>query len=354
MITKTLSGIPLLDEAYGGVYSGRSLLVSGRSGSGKTLMTLQFMKQGFEQDERCLVLSTMPANDFTICAEGLGFPLAMEIDQGRLILLEYQSFVPGRGMGTANTLPPEGFDQLREIIDLNSIKRVVLDTVLPWVALPKPERLAEHVFSFVRSFDRLGVTTLMTIPKPVSSMAFRLKKALEDVVPICMILNTNQPSKVMTWQVSKYLGEKKLSVAEEYVIEKGKGLIPSSRRTAGTSTPVVPPVPPPAAPPPPPPPAPPPPPPPAPPPPPPPAPPPPPPRPKPPFVPQPPQPSPGPEEPVRFSNVNLVRTLDPGERERIPLSPAGPEPAPESPKAKLASVWKPAAKTDPPPPPPES
>lgn len=314
MITKTLSGIPLLDEAYGGVYSGRGFLVSGRAGSGKTLMTLQFMRQGFSQDERALVLSTMPANDFTICAEGLGFPLAMEIDQGRLILLEYQSFVPGRGMGTASTLPPEGFDQLREIIDLNSIKRVVLDTVLPWVALPKPERLAEHVFSFVRSFDRLGVTTMMTIPKPVSSMAFRLKKALEDVVPICMILNTGATPAAMTWQVSKYLGEKKLSMPEAYVIEKSRGLIPAGWRRASETSSVPPPGP---------------------------------------SAARPPLPA-DPPPPARFSNVTAARSSDPVQRERIPVTLPEPPAPSESGKVKLAAVWKPTPKADPSPPDPES
>jgi len=340
VITKTLSGIPLLDESYGGVYSGRSLLVSGRSGSGKTILTLQFMKQGFSQDERCLVLSTMPANDYTICAEGLGFPLALEIDQGRLILLEYQSFVPGRGMGSASTLPPEGFDQLREIIDLNSIKRVVLDTVLPWVALPKPDRLAEHIFSFVRSFDRLGVTTMMTLPKPVSSMAFRLKKALEDVVPICLILNTAPASAAMSWQVSKYLGEKKLSLAEPYIIEKGRGLIPESWKSpapkpapapapkpAPAPAPVVEPAPRAPAPA--------------------------------PFVRPAPPPSPPPgasdtEAPVRFSNINLLRPPDPVQRERIPLTPLASDPPPEPPKVKLAAVWQPAPKEAPDPPDPET
>ena len=146
MIAKTLTGIGFFDERYGGVYRGRSLLVSGRAGTGKTVMGLQFVRQGLAQDERCLVLSTMAANDLTICAEALGFNFANDLDMGHLILLEYSSFVPGREVTAQTLLPPEGFDQLRQIMDANAVRRVVLDTVLPWVATPDADRLPDTIF----------------------------------------------------------------------------------------------------------------------------------------------------------------------------------------------------------------
>ncbi len=226
MIAKTLSGVCFLDELYGGVYAGRSFLVSGRTGTGKSTLGFQFVRQGLQQDERCLILSTMAANDLSILAEALGFPFAMAMDEGNLVLLEYQSFIPGKGISEWGTLPPEGFSQLKEIIEANSVKRVVLDTVLPWIAMPSQERLAEHIFSFVRSLDRLGITTMMTIPKPVSSMAFRLKKSLEEVTPISILLNTTEEEDRFTWQAVKYLGEKKPSGMVSYAIVPRKGLVP--------------------------------------------------------------------------------------------------------------------------------
>lgn len=225
MIAKTLSGVSFLDDIYGGVYAGRSFLVSGRSGTGKSTLGFQFVRQGLQQDERCLVLSTMAANDLSILAEALGFSFSMAIDAGNLVLLEYQSFIPGKGISDWGTLPPEGFSQLKEIIEANSVKRVVLDTVLPWIAMPKQDRLAEHIFSFVRSCDRLGITTMMTIPKPVSSMAFRLKKHLEDVTPISILLNTTEDQDRFTWQAVKYLGEKKPTGMIPYTILPAKGFV---------------------------------------------------------------------------------------------------------------------------------
>lgn len=227
MIAKTSSGVRMLDEPYGGVYVGRTFLVCGKSGSGKTTFAFQFLFQGLRQGERCLLLSTMPANDVTILAEAMGFPVAMPIDLGHLILLEYSTFIPGRSYSDQGPLPPEGYDQLREIIENNAITRIALDTILPWVAVPHQENIAERVFSFVRAFDRIGVTTLMTLPKPVSSSAFRLKRALDNVTPISIMLTpTTAPNRYL-FQVTKYLGEKIQFREEYYTIEKGAGLVPA-------------------------------------------------------------------------------------------------------------------------------
>ncbi len=222
MIAKTLSGFPIIDDSFGGIFSNRSFLVCGPSSSGKTVFGLRFTQQGLQQNERCLYLSTIIANDLSICAESLGIDLGPSIDSGDLTLLEYESFIHGNGAPGLDMLPPEGFDQLRDIIHANSIERVVLDTVLPWVSVKQPDRMAEQIFSFTRSFDRLGVTTMLTLPKPVSNMSFRLKKSIEDVVPISVLLGAEGPGHPATIQVVKYLGEKKLGGKTGYNIGNGK------------------------------------------------------------------------------------------------------------------------------------
>lgn len=221
MIAKTLSGISAVDEIFGGIFSNRSFLVCGPSGSGKTMLGLRFTQQGIQQNERCLYLSTMVASDLSILSESLGFDISPAIESSALTLLEYESFIHGNGTPGLDMLPPEGFDQLRDIIHANSIERVVLDTVLPWVSVKQPDRMPEQIFSFTRSFDRLGVTTMLTLPKPVSNMSFRLKKAIEDVVPISILLSPEISNQPATLQVVKYLGEKKLGGKTPYRISDG-------------------------------------------------------------------------------------------------------------------------------------
>jgi hypothetical protein len=114
--------------------------------------------------------------------------------------------------------------QFKKIIDTNAIQRVVLDTALPWVTIRSQANLAEHVFSFVRAFDRLNTTTLLTIPKPVSPMAYRLKNTIEEVVPVSVMMTFDPGSGKRFFNVTKYLGEKKLSPEIEYAIMPQTGI----------------------------------------------------------------------------------------------------------------------------------
>jgi len=176
------------------------------------------------------MLSATLADDVIIYAESFAIPIGDAVSSGALILLEYQNYVPGRDREEDMMLPPDGFLQFKQIIDTNAIQRVLLDTVLPWVAIRPQDNLAEHVFSFVRAFDRLGTTTLMTLPKPVSPMAFRLKNALEEVAPVSMMLHYDPSASARSLHVTKYLGEKKLASEIGFVIAPGDGFYPPGSR----------------------------------------------------------------------------------------------------------------------------
>jgi len=206
MISKKPIGLSFFDAEYGGVYPNRVTLVTGRAGVGKTILGLHFIAQGLRQQERALMLSTQPAQDLVITADSLGIPVTTAIESGELTILEYNEFIPGRDHEANIMLPPDGFIQLKEIIENQAVNRVVIDTVLPWITLPDPAHLPEHVFSLVRAFERLGATALFTLPRPVSAPATRLRKLLEDVVPVSLSLvqEPNAPSRQLV--VNKYLG----------------------------------------------------------------------------------------------------------------------------------------------------
>lgn len=222
---KALTGVGFFDERYGGTYAGRCMLLTGPSGSGKSAIGLQFVVQGVRQGERCLILSAQPAADVVIYASAFGMQVQQAVDSGELIILEYADYIPGRDREENLMLPPEGFVQLQEIIDSNAVQRVVLDTALPWVMTPSPELLAEHVFSFVRAFERLRCSTLLTLPRPVSPLASKLKAALDDVVPVTVALSVEPESGEHRWSVTKYLGETRLDPAVPFILQTGVGAL---------------------------------------------------------------------------------------------------------------------------------
>ncbi len=57
-VTKIRTGVPGLDKMlHGGLVPGRSYIVSGPPGAGKTILSVQFLREGLEGGERCLFVA---------------------------------------------------------------------------------------------------------------------------------------------------------------------------------------------------------------------------------------------------------------------------------------------------------
>ena len=117
MTDKTPIGVPFFDAEFGGLFRKRVALATGRAHSGKTLLGLQFLRQGLRMNESCLMLSTHSAQNLAITADAMGLPVASALDNGLLTLLEYSEFVPGRDQEANILLPPNGFMELKAIIE---------------------------------------------------------------------------------------------------------------------------------------------------------------------------------------------------------------------------------------------
>lgn len=228
IVHKELTGIEFFDAAAGGVFAGRCWLLCGPSGVGKSAISLQFLAQGIRSGQRALLLAARPAADSAIWAASYGTDIEHAVEKGELVLLEYSHYVPGRDRETNLMLPTEGFLELQAIIETQAVRRIAIDTVVPWVTAPRPELLSEHIFSFVRAFERLRCTTLLTLPRPASPAAFRIKNAVEDVVPVSITLSIEPQSGRKTWSTTKYLGAMQAILPVSYVVVPGQGAVAAS------------------------------------------------------------------------------------------------------------------------------
>lgn len=224
MIDKTRLGIPLFDERFGGIYRKRSALCVGRHGSGKTIAALHFLMQSIREGERGLMLSAWKAHDLAIVADTMGFHLEDAVKGGEVTLLEYADIMPTQDSEKNLTLPPGSFMEFQDIIDAQSIRRVAIDSVLPWVAIHQEDKLSKHVYSFVQAIERMGVTALMTLPKPVSALAFALKNRLEEQIPVVFTLDVDEKEN-RTLTLNKYLGDSKLPPPIPILIEPKVGIV---------------------------------------------------------------------------------------------------------------------------------
>ncbi len=224
VIDKTKLGLAFFDECFGGVYRGRQVLCWGCGRSGKSILACHFLNQALLEGDKALMLSRYRAQDTVIIAESLGMPFANAVNSGQLTILEYTSFITDSGTSDNIMLPPQSFMELQGIVESQSIRRVAFDPVLPWVAIQPVTHIAEHVYSFIHAIERLGVTSLLTLPKPASNAAHTLKNRLEDLCPIAIQLgHTDDECRVL--RVTKYLGESsKLSSPFPFVILPDVGI----------------------------------------------------------------------------------------------------------------------------------
>lgn len=236
MINKTRLGISFFDETIGGVYRKRPVLCCGRHGSGKTVFALHCLKQAVEEGEQALLLSSWNPRDLSIISQKvLGFSCEAAAEKGAATLLEYAGIMASPVFEQDVTLPPDSFNELIQIIEEKAVTRVIIDTVLPWVAIRQKDRLAKHVFSFIQAFDRMGVTAVFTLPKPVSSLAFMLRNLLEDHVPVAISLEIND-SGTRSLTVNKYLGEQVMPPPETFEIVSGTGMVPAGSNDSAAKT----------------------------------------------------------------------------------------------------------------------
>ncbi|MDD2240593.1 MAG: RAD55 family ATPase [Kiritimatiellae bacterium] len=224
MTDKTKLGIPFFDERFGGIYQKRPSLCIGRQGSGKTIAALQAVLQSARQGERGILLSGWRASDLTIIANNMGLPLTEAIEQGQVTLLEYAHIMPLPEFEQNRTLPPGSFTEFQDIIETGGISRVVIDNILPWVAIPQEDRLVKHIYSFVHAIGRMGVTPILTIPRPVSPLAHTLKNLLVQQIPVVFTLDRDDTGK-HTLQLNKYLGQSTLPPPIPFIITRGAGLL---------------------------------------------------------------------------------------------------------------------------------
>ena len=239
IVDKTKLGISFFDDSFGGVYRGRQVLCCGRNGSGKSILTYHFLNQAIQNGEKALLLSPFRAQDTIILAESIGLPFASAATRGQLTILEYASFIPESNTSANVMLPPQAFTEIQEMVETRSIRCLVFDTVLPWVAINPVTRIAEHVYSFIHALERLGVTSLLTLPKPVSDSANTLKSRLEDLCPVVINLDHDHGQN-RTMRVTKYLGEvRNLATPFPFSILPDKGIVSESLlpKTAPAATP---------------------------------------------------------------------------------------------------------------------
>jgi circadian clock protein KaiC len=196
---RTPSGITNLDKLIeGGFPKGRSILIAGGAGSGKTIFSLQFLYSGAVlYDEPGIYVSfEQPVDEVARDAQRFGWDIPDMTASKKLAFLDY-SQARAKTSDVVIETPNFNLDPLIKAIEFTAkevgAKRIVLDSItallLQFKSTDTVRRELQRVSS---SLKKLGCTTLLTSEVPRGSVGFGRFGVEEFVVDGVIILQVIQ------------------------------------------------------------------------------------------------------------------------------------------------------------------
>ena len=186
VLTSSPSGLPSVDQQWGGLDAGSTYLLVGRAGAGRSALALQAVQATVASGSTCLLLSPRPPAELVEIGRGIAFDLAEAHGAGLLRPLR----IP-----TAADLAEKGTDGLetayRDLVALVRAERparVVVEDFTPLVQFDSFERLDEAFQELTSDLRALGTTLVVGLGAPANDASRQLldvvRRAADGMVQI--------------------------------------------------------------------------------------------------------------------------------------------------------------------------
>jgi circadian clock protein KaiC len=151
------TGLSEFDELLGGgVERGSSVLILGPAGTGKTIITLTFVKNAIARGEKAAMFVFDEEMGLLIKrAKELGIDLQAMVDSKALVLEQVDA---------AELTPGEFSDRVRTCVEMHGARTVVIDSLSGYqAAMPGEHALVLHMHELLQYLNRRGATTFLTV-----------------------------------------------------------------------------------------------------------------------------------------------------------------------------------------------
>ncbi|NEP13016.1 MAG: circadian clock protein KaiC [Symploca sp. SIO2C1] len=152
------------DISYGGLPVGRTTLVSGTSGTGKTLFAVQFLHSGITNFDEAGVFVTFEESPTDIIKNSynLGWDLQQLVDEGKLFILDASPDPEGQAV-VGNFDLSALIERIQYAIHKYKAKRVSIDSITAiFQQYDAASLVRREIFRLVARLKQIGVTTVMT------------------------------------------------------------------------------------------------------------------------------------------------------------------------------------------------
>ena len=184
VLRKIRAGVPGFDVlTAGGLPAGRSTLVVGRSGTGKTILGLQAAANMCRTGVKTIVVGIEEtADDLTATGDTLGFNLSGLRAQGLLYVADMMRALDEPTIISGDYDIMGLVHRLEHLVAQTGAQAIVLDSATAlFTPRPPQDLLRSHFFQLVHCFRRLGLTAIILAEAP-SDYAQLTTLGVEDYV----------------------------------------------------------------------------------------------------------------------------------------------------------------------------
>lgn len=224
MLEQFESGLNVIDEKVGGLYNSSTYLVTGNTGTGKSILGLQFLMKGISKYQNGLLITDERPKNVVLQAESLGFDIRNAITNGNLIILEltekYSSYV--QSLDDLKDM----YEEIDNCIAEHDIKRVVVDG-FKTICVPNNDiQLAKEFLPFF--FDKLSsgeLTSIITADITNATNSDEAKNLLERLATGIIHLHQSQTQSLRHLIIRKMKGTPVESKPFDYFFVNNKGIV---------------------------------------------------------------------------------------------------------------------------------
>ncbi|HEX2961820.1 MAG TPA: ATPase domain-containing protein [Ignavibacteriales bacterium] len=224
------TGLPLIDQAWGGFYKGGTYLLVGPKKSGRTLLGLQYAMQSARQKEVCLYFTNMRPKDLMIHAASIDFDIQTYMNQNLIVVVRVTPPADLYDLRDPDEYLIEYLKDIVTVVEQFAPKRIIFDELTPYIGFSNLNLLRESFLETLENIEQRDVTSLFTIGEPATPVAQSIVDELVQHVTATIYLqkkimpgeNKSQSGKMT---ITPNIGHTEGQFTANYSIEPYKGIV---------------------------------------------------------------------------------------------------------------------------------
>ncbi len=224
------SGIPLVDEAWGGFYKGGTYLLIGARKSGRTLLSLQYAMECANQKDVCLYFTSMRPKDLMIQAASIDLDIQKYMNQNLIIVVRVAPPADLYELGNSDSFLVEYMNDIVTVVEQYKPNRIVFDELTPFVGFNDLSLLQQSFSRTSEAIEDYGITSLYVIGEPAEEKSQAIVDCLSTNSTGVIHLEKTGNEKIASEQsgiitITPNIGHTEGQFTSEYRVEPYKGIV---------------------------------------------------------------------------------------------------------------------------------